>query len=284
MRPGRLLPMPVKRRLAEFLPLWHRSTSAHRVLPDFLIIGGQRCGSTSLFSYLSQHPRIVPSYKKEVHYFDLHFDRGSDWYRSHFPLQARADFEQRLDRPPRTGEATPYYIFHPQVPARVADLLPKVKLIALLRNPVHRALSHYHHHRRKKYEFLSFEEALDAEEERLDGAEQRLVGDDGYSFNHHRYSYLARGRYAEQLERWWQHFDRNQFFIARSEDFYAEPSSIIADICQFLEVPTWTPGRFEVRGRANYPALTPHLHDRLQSYFEPHNQRLEGLLHRRFWR
>ena len=119
--------------------------------PNFLIIGAQRCGTTSLYNYLIQHPQIVPSSKKEVHFFDLNFHLGQSWYEKHFP-----EVSDNI----LTGEASPYYIFHPLCPKRIFDYDPSVKLIVILRNPIDRAYSHYRHIVRLGHEPLKFEDAL----------------------------------------------------------------------------------------------------------------------------
>jgi|SRR5690242_3518862 len=121
------------------------------ILPHFLIIGAQRCGTTSLFEYLARHPDVAPPSAKELHFFDSEYHKGDAWYRERFP-SLRNGFI--------TGEATPYYIFHPHTPTRVRDWNSKVKLIVLLRNPVDRAYSHYHHEVRLGTESLDFETAL----------------------------------------------------------------------------------------------------------------------------
>ncbi|MFN8451844.1 MAG: sulfotransferase [Anaerolineae bacterium] len=132
-------------------------TAARRLEPQFAIIGGQKCGTTSLYAYLLQHPRVVSLFK-EVHFFDNNYYKGRRWYRAQFPL-AGAPSEDALI----TFDASPYYLFHPAAPQRVAALYPDMKLIALLRNPVDRAYSHYSHNRQSTAEKLSFEDAIRAE-------------------------------------------------------------------------------------------------------------------------
>jgi hypothetical protein len=167
-----------------------RATSFARPLPDFLILGAQKAGTTALYAYLRWHPEITGPSWKEVSYFDRHYRRGLSWYRGHFPIGAG----DRL-----VGEASPGYLFHPLAPERVRATVPDAKLIALLRDPVDRALSHYHHEVALGREPLSFDEALEAEPERTRGEDERLVTEPGY-FSHAwwDYTYLARGRYAAE--------------------------------------------------------------------------------------
>jgi hypothetical protein len=125
-------------------------------LPDFIILGTQRGGTTSLYDDLTRHPQIIPAAGKELHYFDNKYSKGVTWYRGHFSRRVR--FKPWLI----TGEATPYYLFHPAVPDRVLETCPRAKFLVLLRDPVSRAYSHYHMMRKRDREPLSFEEALKA--------------------------------------------------------------------------------------------------------------------------
>ncbi len=108
----------------------------------------------------------------------------------------------------------------------MAEHLPRVKLIALLRDPVGRAYSHYQHEVARGFETLSFEEAIEAEPARLAGETERMLAEPLYnSFAHQHHSYLARGRYHEQLERWRARFDDRQLLVLSSERFFAEPGA-----------------------------------------------------------
>ena len=197
--------------------------------PRFLIIGCQKCGTTSLYNYLIQHPQVIPASKKEIHYFDSNYHRGATWYKKHFPVDAPKK------NPPITGEATPYYILHPHVPARVKAALPDVKLILMLRDPVERAFSHYKHHVKFDIEPLTFEAAIEAEAERLNGEWNKMLQDENYaSYNLQMYSYLARGVYVTQLERWWAHFPKEQLLLLQSEDFFANPENAYLETLDFL--------------------------------------------------
>jgi hypothetical protein len=254
-----------------------RLTSTLRALPDFLVIGVQRGGTTSFYDALVRHPDVRSSSVKEVHYFDLATDRGSGWYRAHFPV------EGLRGRPRRwlTGEATPYYLFHPEVPRRVRSLLPDVRLIALLRDPVERAWSHYRREVRLGRETLTFEQAIEREEERL-AEEVHAFPDLDLRYaapHHHDHAYQARGRYAEQLERWLGEFPRERLLVLRSEDFYADPGAALAQAIEFLGLPAWTPQgpprRLQSGGKA---PLDPDLRRRLAARFAEPSQRLRELL------
>jgi hypothetical protein len=268
----------VKRPLRRLRADYRELTGPLRGLPSLLILGAQRSGSTSLFNYLVQHPDVLPPLGKEIHYFDLHYQRGLNWYRGRFP------YAHRLRGGTLTLDASPYYLLHPLAPERAARLLPGAKLVALLRNPVERALSHYQHEVRGGRESLPFERAIEQEAERLSGEEERLRSDPTYySFNHHRYSYVRRGRYLEQLRRWVQHFPRSQLLVLQSERLFADPVGVTATVHEFLGV---RPHRLEhykpfLHG-AYDRAMPAGVRTRLVEYFEPHNRELYDWLGKEF--
>jgi len=136
-------------------------TGFAHVIPDFLIIGFPKCGTTSLYEYLLQHPDIHPPIGKEIDYFDRLYSRGRNWYKVRFPTVFKKNiFTKVLGRDFLTGEATPRYMIHPHALNRIKKILPKAKFIILLRNPIDRAFSHYNMNFRNGYENLSFEQDI----------------------------------------------------------------------------------------------------------------------------
>jgi ABC-type polysaccharide/polyol phosphate transport system ATPase subunit len=244
-------------------------TSNRTALPSFLIIGTQKGGTTSLYSYLTQHPNIRPAVIKEVHYFDEQYDQGLDWYKSHFPAD--------MGEYDITGEASPYYLFHPQVPERVHHSLAKTKFIVLLRNPVERAYSHYQMMVRRGLESLPFAEAVRAESSR--GVEEelhKLEQDPAYvsSICSH-YSYLKRGLYAEQLDRWFRCFPREQFLIMSTEQLMSHTAECYERAVQFLGVPEWKLQDFKLLHEGGYEMeMNEEIRRSLSEYFKPHNAAL----------
>jgi hypothetical protein len=239
--------------------------------PDFVIIGAQRGGTTSLHAYLRAHPQIILPATKELHYLTDRFGRGREWYLGQFPSPLAAGL--------LTGEATPYAMFHPLAPGRLRAVAPRAKLIVLLRDPVDRAYSHYLMERARGDEALEFAAALAAEPTRLAREEARLVADPEYvSWPHKHASYLARGDYTPQLERWFACFPRHQILILRSEDFYRQTAGTFADITAFLGLDPDTSIPFVVHNRAEGSPLDPTLRDRLRTYFAPKNAALAALL------
>ena len=161
--------------------------------------------------------------------------------------------------------------------------VPDAKLIALLRDPVDRALSHYHHEVALGREPLTFDEAIEAEPERTRGEEERLGREPGY-FSHTwwDYTYLARGRYAEQLERWLAVFPREQLLIVASEELAAEPGETYARVVEFLGAPPHELGSYPRVYEQSYAEMRPDTRRRLAEYFAEPNRRLYELLGRDF--
>lgn len=260
--------------------LFRQGTYLIRLMPGFIIIGAQRCGTTSLYNYLAKHPGVLPALQKEVHFFDYNFKKGIAWYRSHFQSHLyKYYFRRRLKQDCITGEASPYYIFHPHASKRIHETIPKVKLIILLRNPIDRAYSHYHLEIRLGNETLSFEDAIEKEEDRLHGEIEKIRENEHYySFNHINYSYLTRGIYVDQIRYWMRFFQKEQILILRSEDFYDNPPIIFRKVIDFLGLPAYELNEYKKYNKANYQKMEKAIRKRLIDYFAPHNQRLYDIL------
>lgn len=281
------IPRPVVQLVRDGLRAYGTLTASARPLPDFLIIGTKKGGTTSLINWLVNHPhvcRMFPSAQrlKSSHYFDINYARGPQWYRSHFPsARSRRSHEHRYGVAPLVGEASPYYMFHPAVPGRVTDTAPGIKVIALLRDPVSRAYSNYWDRRATGDEKLpTFEEAIDAEPSRLAGVDvDRLVNDPTYySYEHDHHTYLARGRYLEHLEPWMKLISPDQFLILRAESMFSDAEQVFARVQEFLGLPaigTIPLSRFNERPRAS---IEPSTALRLAEYYRPHNAALYDAL------
>lgn len=263
------------------LPGSRTRTARLRMLPSFVVVSVERGGTTSLYRYLTAHPCIGEAFRKEVHYFDMNFDRGTDWYRAHFPLRAWSAWSRLRHGAGIAGEASPYYLYHPHVPLRLARLLPEVRIVALVRNPVERAYSHYHLNVRQGKEDLPFEEALERENARLGGEWEKLCTDASYwSERHYQFAYRGRGLYAERLEEWHRHFSAEQILVVRSEDLYADPASVVTRVFHHLGVPPHALTGYKAYNQKPYPDLAPETRRRLAEFFAPHNERLYALLGR----
>ena len=222
-------------------------------LPDFVIIGAQKGGTSFLYYLLTLHPLVEPAARKELHFFDQpeHFDNGAEWYRRCFPRLSSKDGQRSI-----TGEATPYYLFDPPVAKRMAEIVPKARLIALLRNPIDRAYSHYQMQVKRGTEPRTFEEAIEQQHS----------------------SYVSRGIYVDQLLRWFEFFSKEQMLILKSEDFFERPLETLKVVLTFLDLPDWQPEASELQQRRHTGTyrqeMDPSTRRRLEAYFEPYNQRL----------
>lgn len=277
-------PPPVVRRSLKGLRAGiRRSSSRLRPLPDFLIIGGQRCGTTSVFNYLLDHPLVLPPLVKEPHFFTYQWPRGIGWYRAQFPTKLRRRAVAGSG-PGSTFEATPYYLFHPCAPERAAQVLPGAKLVVLVRDPVQRAYSHYQHSVRMGFESLSFAEALELEPTRLAGEEERIRSDSRYPGTKHRvFSYASRGFYADQIERWLTHFPRESLHVIQSEALFADPGGHYQQLLGFLGLPESKPTDFRVHTKGTSSRAEPipeGVRRTLEERYAPANSALERLLGR----
>jgi hypothetical protein len=221
-----------------------------RTLPDFLIVGAMRCGTTSLSNFLSRQPRIGVARGKELHYFDRHHVLGLAWYAQHFEELGKAI----------VGEATPNYLYKAEVPRRIADEIPNAKLVAILRDPVQRAESHYWHRVARADEPLPMLEALEAENERL--------AEPARTFPEH-VAYVDRSRYGEQLRRYQQWFPVDQMRIIILEEVDRNPVEQMTSLLRWLD-----PG-------CPRPDLTPTMWPRRDnSHMRFRSQRLRKLVRR----
>jgi hypothetical protein len=245
-----------------------------RQWPDFVIIGAQRAGTTSLTQWLYSHPQVEPARTREVHYFDLNYDRGLRWYRSNFPIRHDGQF---------TGESTPYMLFHPLAPERAArDLPDTTRFIVMLRDPVERAISQYWLNRRRRHETESFRTAVETEAERLAGQEE-IVRAGQRSDRYQRFSYASRGQYAEQLVRWFDHVGRDRVLVVQSEDMF-ESRETGDGILSWLGLgPSERPFP-KGNDATRHEEADADVVARLRAHFVPYNQDLEDLLGRPFWR
>jgi Sulfotransferase domain len=282
------VPRSVQERVRASLAHYGERTSERRPLPDFLIIGTKRGGTTSLWRYLLEHPRVhrlFPAWNtKTSHYFEENWGRGEAWYRSHFPTERqRAALEKKVGGPTKVGEAAPLYMFHPLAPERVAKVVPDAKLIVLLRDPVERAYSHWKERRTEGKEPLDFAEALAREGERTAGERERLIADPTYNSSAYDWhTYRARGRYLEHLEPWLQLFDRDQLLIMASETLYRDPADSYAKVLDFVALPPHQLAKYEVFNDRKSSPIDPALREELSAYFAPHNAALEERLGMRF--
>ena len=273
------LPAPVRVVLRNGIWAVGRATAGVRPLPDFLVIGAQKCGTTALYAYLRWHPQITGPAWKEVSYFDRHYGRGERWYRGQFPSRPWLWLAGgRSGRTALVGEASPSYVFHPHAPKRVRALLPDARLIVLLRDPVDRALSHYNHEVALGREPLSFEDALDREQERTGGEFARLGDTTYFSKAWWDFTYLARGRYPEQLELWLAVFPREQLLVLASEQLRQDPAEAYARVLDHIGAAPHELAEYPSIFEREYAPMASETRERLEQYYAAHNERLSELL------
>ena len=262
------------------------ATARWRPAPEFVIIGAKRCGTTSLFRYLGEHPQVAPLFpsarrlplmrsdQKGVHYFDSNHARGTRWYRSHFRTERARRRAGQI-----TGEASPYYLFHPRAASLAAQEIPDARLIVLLRDPVVRTYSHWSEQRRNGVETLSFEEALAAEPARIAGERERLLRDpNAVSFPYEQQSYALQSEYAESIEQWLEHFPKDRLLVLRSEDLYAEPQCTYERVTDFVGLRRHDLRAPEPWNAAPRDALEPETRAMLVARFAASEQRLRELV------
>jgi len=259
-------------------------TAPIHTLPNFLIIGAQKSGTTSLYEYLVKHPSIYPAIVKEPTYFAMYYHEKEGWYRSFFPLIWTKIFAEKIKHTKFiTGEASTQYYWYPHTAKRVAKLIPKAKIIFLLRNPIDRTFSHYQMEYRNGNEELSFEEAIDAEEGRISNEYKKIIEDQSYfSHSYTIQAYKAKSVYANFVEKWLEYFPQEQFLFVKSEDFYQKTSETMKRIFKFLEVPNMELSEYQVFRKGTYSKLEPKMRKKLQDFFEPHNKRLYKLINTNF--
>ena len=205
------------------------------MLPNFLVIGAQRAGTTTIWHALDRHPDIFMSPTRETAFFsnDHNFNRGPAFYETTFFHEWNGEAA--------CGEKTPEYLLMPYAAARIRDVLGEtVKLIALVRNPAERAHSGYRHSLMLGCEHLSFREALDAEPERI-ARNPAALG---------RFGYQARSRYAPQLARYYDLFPRENILVIFFDDLIANQNAVFDRVYQFLGVAPVPPGTPVEEGKA----------------------------------
>ncbi|MDM8557430.1 sulfotransferase domain-containing protein [Candidatus Parabeggiatoa sp. HSG14] len=272
-------------------------TSSLRMLPHFIIFGVARGGTTSLYNYLTAHSNIASATLKEIGFFDYEFNKGINYYRTYFPSFISKYFKKNFV----TGEATPSYMHHPLVPSRIKETLPNVKLIALLRNPVERAYSHYYQAVRAGRETLPFEVAIKHQiAERACFEEGNILGEAKHVRRiYHPHAYLSKGIYIDHLRRWLDVFPRQQILFLKSEELYTDPQTVLQNTLEFLELPQWTLAKYEKynaygqhfalvnsaktnAGKKSdskeYEKMDSAVRQQLVDYFKPYNEQLYELL------
>jgi Sulfotransferase domain len=289
-RPNR----PAWERMARRTAHWGLVTAGRpiyraRMLPSFLIVGAERCGTSSMYEVLRWHPAVFSAIlpRKEVHYFDYNYARPLSWYRCHFPLHARAARAARgAGVAPVAFEASPSYMCHPLAPERIARDLPGVKLIVMLRDPVARAYSSHTMRAGWGVETEPFERALELEDSRLAGEAERMATDPSYvGYNWRHFAYRARGQYAEQLEQLERLVGRDRIHVIDSGEFFTSPGRVYDQVLDFLGLPHVGHTAFDPPRTRSRPPMPDSVRKALEEHYRPHDERLAAWLgHEPSWR
>lgn len=246
----------------------------HRA-PDFIIVGAQKAGTTSLYNCIRQHPQVLAASKKEIHYFSRFYNKPLNWYLEHFPER---------DDQVLSGEASPFYLLHPQSANRIAQAYPQIKIIILLRDPVQRAISHYHQQYRRGHETLPMMEAFKKESQRTEHAWQNLLANKQLSGSAlQKFSYLKRGEYIHQIKRYETCFPADQILVLESQDFFGHPYDMLSLTYGFLGIdPDFKPEDLWPRKPGGYEEADSEILSFLQQYYAPFNSQLFEHLGKKF--
>jgi hypothetical protein len=264
----------------------HNLTSNFRILPNFLIIGYYKSATTSLYDYLIQHENIGKSSRKEIQYFSFSYWRGINWYRSYFPtFFTKRRIEKKTGSKFLTGEASPQYIFHPYSLNRINQVLPNVKLILLLRNPIDRAYSHYNHEKNRGNEPLnSFEEAIELDDERYQIMFSKFKNNEIKEFNSKLYlsPYIRMGQYISEIKILFNIFPKKQILILETNDLHKFPEKIVNKVLNFLDLPLTNKIDYSKSNIGKYPQMNIKTREKLVEYYKPYNLELENFLNIKF--
>ncbi|TAF51264.1 MAG: hypothetical protein EAZ61_11010 [Oscillatoriales cyanobacterium] len=252
----------------------HTWDDQHVFGPNFLILGAQKAGTSSLFKYATQHPQIIPPLRKEIEFWSLRMQRGLDWYLSQFPAIPPGDLTYL------SGEACPGYLDHDQSAQRVRDNFPDIKLVVILRNPVERAYSHYNHWRRRQQETLDFETAIHAKFDRLTSGSNNIIDEKQLWNSPH--DYLARGIYIVFLKHWMSIFPRDRFLVLSSDQLNTNPQATLSQLFEFLGLPNSAIQADLRHNVGTYSPLSGTLRHRLEEFYAPYNHELEAFLAQTF--
>jgi Sulfotransferase domain len=251
-----------------------RGTGPLRSLPTYVIIGAQKAGTTSLQHHLTLHPDVF-SRDHEIHFLDRYYERGASWYRSWFPLRSTLSrHETRTGRRAATGEKTPEYLFVAGAAERLHGLVPDARLVVALRDPVERAFSQWRGASARGLETLPFPDAVAAEPDAAPPPTPPIRGSALYN-----QGYIARGRYADRLGPWYEHYPADQIFVYRSEDLYAAPDVWMPRLLEHVGVDPHGLDGIEVpRVNAGPPGqIDPVLRTALVERFRASDERLAEL-------
>ena len=257
-------------------------TGSIRVLPDFLVIGAKRCGTTSLFYHLPEHPCISKSPHDNMGFFNDNFHLGINWYKSFFPTiftrnKIKSKFGDFL-----AFDVTTKYMEEESTANNVYQTKPNTKIIIILRNPVDRAYSQYHLNVRQTAESRSFEDAMEENMNELN-KESHERYEIKPKFSAEGNNYLKKGLYAQQLRHWLNIFPMESMLILSTEEFESNQQIIYNKIFKFLNISQFEVKNTEKMEKGIYPPMKSETRNLLLDYFRPYNRELFELINMEFY-
>ena len=256
-------------------------SSPLRVLPECFVIGVVRSGTTSLYHYLGQHPCIGSSAYDEIGYFDENYHLGINWYKSLFPTKFTRDKIIKKHGKFLTYDVTPFYIYNPLVTRRIFESFPQAKIISNLRNPIDRAYSNYIIMLQDGDTTKTFEEIVKMEMDEIDKSKSKL-NDESYIVDTFYENLLARGFYANQLEVWFEKFQKNQLLMISTEDLAQKTDQVLTKVFEFLDLPYFKIRDFTKQNKREYPLMKDETRKLLIEFYKPHNEKLYSLINQHF--
>ena len=256
-------------------------SSPLRVLPECFVIGVVRSGTTSLYHYLGQHPCIGSSAYDEIGYFDDNYHLGINWYKSLFPTKFARDKIIKKHGKFLTYDVTPFYIYNPLVTRRIFESFPQAKIISNLRNPIDRAYSNYIIMLQDGDTTKTFEEIVKMEMDEIDKSKSKL-NDESYIVDIFYENLLARGFYANQLEVWFEKFQKNQLLMISTEDLAQKTDQVLTKVFEFLDLPYFKIRDFTKQNKREYPLMKDETRKLLIEFYKPHNEKLYSLINQHF--
>ena len=257
-------------------------TSPLRVLPDFIIIGAMKSGTTSLNYNIAEHPCVLPAAYDEIGFFDVNFELGFNWYRSLFPTTFQKKSIVSKHGYFATGEDTPFYFWREDAAIRIKQFLPKTKLLLLLRNPIDRAYSNYMDGFLRNTNIPSFEETIEKEIEIISNEKDYQLSQTNFKRYSRNPSHISKGFYAEQLEIWFKHFTKEQFCIMSTEELSKNPVKTMNIIFDFLDLPLYQIKKPQKRKYKKYVPMKENTRNRLIDFYNSYNKKLYDLIEKNF--
>ena len=257
-------------------------TGPLRVLPDFIIIGTMKSGTTSLNYNIAEHPCVLPAAYDEIGFFDVNFELGFNWYRSLFPTTFQKKSIISKHGSFVTGEDTPFYFWREDAAIRIKQFLPKTKLLLLLRNPIDRAYSHYMDNFFRNSKIPSFETVIDKEIKTISKDKDYRLSQTNFERYSGTSSYIAKGFYAEQLKIWFKHFPKEQFCIISTEELSKNPIETMNTVFDFLNLPSYQLKNPQKRKHKKYVPMEKDTRNYLIEFYKPYNKKLYDLIQKTF--